>query len=112
MTQFIQIHDYAELHELYLRLFNSAGFDFQMDRLIEEMGELQKELLKERRSRQWHGDDAPVMNERIYEEFHDVLFVLLQLWAWMGNHHYPMRTIDSEFQRIAAKLEVILEERK
>ena len=78
----------------------------QVDMAIEEMSELTKALVKERRA--LHRDDPETWKEtvaNISEETADVIIMLMQLLEIFENRDDVQRAIDYKVERLAGRLQ-------
>lgn len=84
---------------------NTYGKTSQVDMAIEEMSELTKALLKERRiSKMLNSKKIKEAQEHIYEEMADVIIMLLQLYLIFGGRKEVQYVINAKVARLAHNL--------
>lgn len=84
---------------------NTYGKTSQVDMAIEEMSELTKALLKERRiSKAFNSKEIKEAREHIYEETADVIIMLLQLYLIFGGKNEMQDIINAKVARLAYRL--------
>ena len=89
------------------------GKDNQIDMAIEEMSELSKALLKERRARK-RGTNSDIIYKQsdVVEEMADVIIMLTQLLMIFGNTDALVDTLEFKTKRQAVRVAKELERRK
>lgn len=100
--------DYETLETAILKY----GSDSQIDMAIEEMSELTKALMKDRRQAKKSGysiSAAEVLEDNIAEEMADVIIMLVQLQMMFGNKEKVLRHVNIKVERLKAQLEVEVE---
>lgn len=91
--------------EVLKQAVSTWGKDAQVDMAIEEMSELTKALLKERRATHYIGPQAAAhAQEGIYEEMADVIIMLMQLLMIFGDRGLLQKTIDEKIKRLTLRL--------
>lgn len=101
------VSDYETLETAVLKY----GSNSQIDMVIEEMSELTKALLKERR--EFNGTNYDILSEKavekldnnIAEEMADVIIMLAQLQMIYNNKKKVLSYINSKVKRLKARLE-------
>lgn len=92
--------------EVLEQAVHTWGKEAQVDMAIEEMSELTKALLKERRAVNYSGlKDAMKAREGIYEEMADVIIMLMQLLVIYGDRKLLQCNLDVKITRLARRLE-------
>lgn len=83
---------------------DSYGKDPQIDVAIEEMSELIKALVKDRRNKCEHADVKANFRSAISEEMADVIIMLKQLEMIYGNKDEVQQYIDNKISRQRVRL--------
>lgn len=87
------------------------GKEAQVDMAIEEMSELTKALLKERRAAHYTGTQAAEKaRQGIFEEMADVIIMLMQLLVIFGGRDTVQKALDEKMKRLAGRLEAAAKE--
>lgn len=87
--------------ELLIKTINTYGQAYQVERAIEEMSELTKALLKERRV---EGNIKPDPIPDICEEMADVIIMISQLLIIFDCHESVQTYIDLKMKRLESRL--------
>ena len=97
--------------EVLERAVSTWGKEAQVDMAIEEMSELTKALLKERRATHYPGTQAAEKaRQGIFEEMADVIIMLMQLLLIFGGRDTVQRALDEKMKRLAGRLEAAAKE--
>ena len=80
------------------------GVDSQVDVAIEEMSELIKALIKERRAIQGNWPDLPKAMNDVVEEIADVYIMLSQLIMIYDYNDWVQAEVDKKIERLAKRL--------
>lgn len=101
----------ASYPELYKQTILSFGVDVEIDVAIEELSELIKALLKNRRATNFadmtcnSSLDSKKTIQDVYEEMADVIIVLSQLVVIFGGEDEIRRNIDEKIARLEQRLQ-------
>lgn len=91
--------------EVLKQAVDTWGKDAQVDMAIEEMSELTKALLKERRAAKHTGSTAVIRARQcIYEEMADVIIMLMQLLMIFNDRELLQKDIDEKVIRLDERL--------
>ena len=97
--------------EVLERAVSTWGKEAQVDMAIEEMSELTKALLKERRATHYPGTQAAEKaRQGIFEEMADVIIMLMQLLLIFGGRDTVQKALDEKMKRLAGRLEAAAKE--
>lgn len=81
------------------------GKEAQVDMAIEEMSELTKALLKERRAANYAGQpEIEMARHGVYEEMADVIIMLTQLLVIYGDRALFQKAINEKVERLSHRL--------
>lgn len=83
---------------------DSYGKDSQVSVAIEEMSELTKALIKDRRNKCEHADVKANFRSAISEEMADVIIMLKQLEMIFGNKDEVQQYVDNKISRQRVRL--------
>lgn len=91
--------------EVIKQAIKQYGTHAQVDMAIEEMSELTKALLKERRAAHYIGTQAAEKARNgIFEEMADVTIMLMQLLLIFGGRDNVQKAVDEKIERLAGRL--------
>ena len=91
--------------EVLKQAVDTWGKDAQVDMAIEEMSELTKALLKERRAAHYTGPQAAdKARQGVFEEMADVVIMLMQLLLIFGGRDAVQKAIDEKIGRLDGRL--------
>lgn len=91
--------------EVIRQAIKQYGTHAQVDMAIEEMSELTKALLKERRAAHYIGKQAAEEARRgIFEEMADVTIMLMQLLLIFDGRDTVQKAVDEKIERLAGRL--------
>lgn len=97
--------------EVLERAVSTWGKEAQVDMAIEEMSELTKALLKERRATHYPGTQAAEKaRQGIFEEMADVIIMPMQLLLIFGGRDTVQKALDEKMKRLAGRLEAAAKE--
>lgn len=91
--------------EVLQQAVHTWGKEAQVDMAIEEMSELTKALLKERRAVNYAGLlDVRKARQGVYEEMADVIIMLMQLLVIFADRSLLQKAINEKVERLAQRL--------